>query len=214
MRLSIHPVVLLLAAFLLAPGGAIAQNVPVRVNGEPLTRSDLVQALDWQLHTDACVERVRTLLTGETYHHTDRQVRSGGPRTQEEVMQEAERIKKQIIADAYEEAVDNKLKLQAAKSLDITVSDAEVAETLSVCADPSPDGEPDMNGLNAELKKYGNNWPETVRAIARVQLAWRKVIRYQCNSRNRLRADPLDIPDESFSRSYLEELRQKAVIEY
>jgi peptidyl-prolyl cis-trans isomerase SurA len=208
-----HPIALLLAAFLAVPGGAVAQSFAV-VDGEPVTVSDISQVFLWQGGVDGCVDRVKTLLTGEVYHRKDREVRTGGPRTQEEAQQEAERIKKQLIAEAIEEAINNKLKLQAAKKLGITISDALVEEILTVCAGRGPDGKPDLNALYADLKKWDSNRLESVQGIVRVQLAWRKMIRRIWDEGNSSGADPLDIPDESFSRSYLQELRQKAAIEY
>jgi hypothetical protein len=209
-----HPIALLLAALLAVSGGAFAQNRPALVNGEPVTGGDVFQAILWQGHIDRCIERVKTLLTGEVFHPKDREPCSGQcPRAQEEAQQIAERIKKRVIADAIEEAAGNKLKLQAAKKLGITVSDAEVEEILAVCAGPGPDGKPDMTTLYSSLKQF-NVKPEAVQGIVRVQLAWRKMIRHMRSAGNGFGADPRDATDESFPRRYLQELGQKAIIEY
>ncbi len=202
-----RPIALLVAAFLATPGGAIAQSAVV-VNGEPLAGDDIHQSLLWQGYTDGCINRLKTLLTGEVYHPKDREVRSGPPPTQEEAQQEAERIKKLLIADAIEEAISNKLKLWAAKKLGIDISDAEVEKTLAVCADPGPDGKPDMNVLYAGLRKFGNNGLAMILGGIRVQLAWRKVIQQISG------AEPRDTTYDSSSRSYLQELRQKAIIDH
>ena len=205
---------MLLAALLATPERAIAQNIIATVNGEPVTGEDIRQALLWE-GRDSCIERMKVLFTGKATVHKDREVWTG-PRpaqTQEEAQQAAERIKKQVIAEAIEEAIGNKLRLQATKKLGIEISGAQVEETLVVCAAPGPDGKPDMNAVYKDLARTRVK-PEQIRKIVSVQLAWRQVIRHISGAGDGPAADPRDSTYESFSRSYLQELRQKASIEY
>jgi peptidyl-prolyl cis-trans isomerase SurA len=93
-------------------------------------------------------DRMKAMLTGDAIKDRFRQMMiAANPRSQAEAEQAAERIKKQLLEDAksrvlsegggtsrkavIDTLIEDKLKLQAAKKLDIKITDKEVEETLA-----------------------------------------------------------------------------------
>jgi peptidyl-prolyl cis-trans isomerase SurA len=211
----IYLAALLLAAFVAVPGSALAQDVAILVNGEPITSYDVAQRTLWQNRTSNFGERMKALLTGDEVNKKFRQMMDAEqPHSLAEGKQAAERIKKKLIEDAkrqvlseggatrkavIEALIDDKLKLQAARRLGIEISDEEVEGNLAeraAGADAGPDGaRPDLNAFYAKFEADGIS-RKTIQEVIRAQLAWRAVIR------------------RKYGGDELEKLRQKAIIDY
>ena len=194
------PLASLLFAPLLAPREAAAQNIVVLVNDEPITSFDVTQRQRWMARTNGFGERMKALLTGDSVNQRFRQLMMAAqPRSQAEAQQAAERIKKELIEDAkrrvlaegggtnrkavIESLIEDKLKLQAAKKLEIKINEKEIDETLAARAG----GEGDEKKAKLEeffqtFEKDGIN-RKTIQEIIRVQLAWRDVVRKQFGPR-------------------------------
>ena len=144
------------------------------------------------------------------------------PRTPAEAQRVAGRIKNELIEDAtmqiisergatrksvIDALIDDKLKLQAAKRLGIEITDEEVVKSIIV--DRLADGEePDVNAYYAPRVAYGIG-RKTIQEIIRVQLAWRSVMNHTYGPPKVWERNGAY---ESFSRGYLEKLRQNAII--
>jgi len=196
MRFSslIYRIALPLAALLAAPAGVFAQNIVVLVNDEPVTSYDIAQRMRWNARTSNFGERMKAQLTGEAINQEFRKrIIAAQPKSQAEAQQVAEKIKKDLVAEAksrvlseggstnrkavIEALIDDKLKLQAAKKLEIKITDKEVEESLAARAGTGADGKkPDMNAFYAQFENDGIS-RKTIKEIIRVQLAWRDVIR-------------------------------------
>jgi peptidyl-prolyl cis-trans isomerase SurA len=220
-----HLIALAFAAFLAAPGSALAQSEAVLVNGEPITSYDIDQRTLWLNRTNGFGERMKALLTSSEFSRKcplKTYPAPALPRSQAEAREAAERIKKEMIACAkrqvlteggatrqsvIEALIDDKLKLQAAKKLGIEITDEEVEGNLAERATKSAaDGKkPDLNAFYANFEADGIS-RKTIQEVIRAQLAWRAAILRKYG--------PGIGPEtqyESRSRSDLEELRQKAV---
>jgi peptidyl-prolyl cis-trans isomerase SurA len=127
---------------------ARAQNIIVLVNDEPITSYDVAQRQRWLARTVGFGDRLKAILTGDSIKERFRQLMiAANPRSEAEAQQVAERIKKQLVEEAKSHAlsesggttrkaaiealVEDKLKLQAAKKLEIKITDKEVEETLA-----------------------------------------------------------------------------------
>jgi peptidyl-prolyl cis-trans isomerase SurA len=196
-----------LIAFTLAPlllAGAIpalpaaAQNIVVLVNDEPITSFDIAQRQRWIARTGGGFgERMKALLTGPDINNKFRQLMiAAQPHSQQEAQVAAERIKKQLIEDAKRQVlsggggtsrqavidalIEDKLKLQAAKKLEVKITDKEVEDNLTAraAANPNlaPGQKPDLNAFYQQFEVDGIN-RKTIMEIIRAQLAWRDVIR-------------------------------------
>jgi peptidyl-prolyl cis-trans isomerase SurA len=190
-----------LASLILAGTGsshqAAAQNIVVLVNDEPITSFDIAQRQRWINRTSNFGEHMKALLTGDAINQKFRQkMMAAQPRSQAEAQQAAERIKKELIEDAKRQVlsggggssrqatidalIEDKLKLQAAKKLEIKITDKEVEENLAAraAANPNlpPGQKPDMNAFYGQFEADGIN-RKTIQEIIRAQLAWRDVIR-------------------------------------
>lgn len=180
---------------------ANAQNIVVLVNDEPITSNDVAQRTRWMARTSGFGDRMKAILTGDAIKDRFRQLMiAAAPRSQAEAEQAAERIKKQLLEDAksrvlsegggssrkavIDALIEDKLKLQAAKKLDIKISDKEVEETLAQRAGgPTADGrKPDLNDFYKQFESDGIT-RRTIQDIIRAQLAWRDVIRRQYGPR-------------------------------
>jgi peptidyl-prolyl cis-trans isomerase SurA len=211
MRIKSHLIfaALTAAAFvspLLSADGALAQNIIVLVNDEPITSGDVAQRLRWMARTSGFGERMKAELDmknpvkRKALEDRYRQMMiAANPRSETEAQGAAERIKKQLLEDvknrvlsegggttrkaAVEALIDDKLKLQAAKKLEIKISDKEVEETLAQRSGGGADGKkPDLSEFYAQFEKDGIN-RKTIQDIIRAQLAWRDVIRRQYGPR-------------------------------
>jgi peptidyl-prolyl cis-trans isomerase SurA len=126
---------------------------------------------------------------------------AANPHSQAEAQQVAERIKKELLDEAknrvlseggestrkaaIDSLIEDKLKLQAAKKLDIKVSDAEVEQVLAQragAAGPADGKKPQLAEFYQQFENDGIN-RKTVQDIIRAQLAWRDVIRRQYGPR-------------------------------
>ncbi len=190
------PLAFLLLAPVLAPRAALAQNIIVLVNDEPITSFDVAQRLRWLARTNGFGERMKSLLTGDAVNQRFRQLMMAAqPRSQAEAQQAAERIKKEIIEDAkrhvlsdaggssrkavIDALIEDKIKLQAAKKLEVKISDKEVEENLAARAAAAPAADGKKPTLEAFYQQFENDGisRKTIQEIIRVQLAWRDVIR-------------------------------------
>jgi peptidyl-prolyl cis-trans isomerase SurA len=226
----IYLIALLFAAFVAVPETALAQDIVLLVNGEPISSHDVVQRTlfqnlpTFQKRISDFYEHLNALLASDKVQEKARQKMSAAqpPRTPAEARLTAERIKTELIDDAtlqilsergaarkavIDALIGDKLKLQAARRLGIEITDEEVVKSIIV--DRLADGEePDANAYYAPRIAYGIG-RKTIQEIIRAQLAWRAVM-------NRTYGPALgrerNIAYESFSRGYLEKLRQNATI--
>jgi peptidyl-prolyl cis-trans isomerase SurA len=194
-----HLIALSLASLVLAGAvplrPAAAQNIVVLVNDEPITSFDIAQQQRWIARTSGFGERMQALLTGDAIKQQFQQMMiAAQPHSQAEAQAAAERIKTQLIADAkrrvlsegggscrpavIDALIDDRLKLQAAKKLEIKITGKEVEENLAARASASlPSGQkPDLNAFYQQFEADGIN-RRTIQEIIRAQLAWRDVIR-------------------------------------
>jgi peptidyl-prolyl cis-trans isomerase SurA len=227
----IYSIIFSFAAFAAVPVSASAQEIALRINGEPITSRDIAQrALFQNLPSiqnpvSDFYGRLNALLASDKAKEKFRQKMSAAqPRTPNEAQRAAERFKNGLIEDAAlqilsergaarKSAIDaligDKLKLQAARRLGIEIGDEEIAK--SIIFDRLADGEePDVNRYFAQRVAYGVG-RKTIQEIIRAQLAWRAVM-------TRTYGPPAswekDGAYDSFSRGYLEKLRQSAIINY
>ncbi|HWJ18420.1 MAG TPA: SurA N-terminal domain-containing protein [Geobacterales bacterium] len=179
---------------------ANAQNVVVLVNDEPITSGDVAQRIRWNARTNGFGDRMKAMLTGDAIKERFRQAMiAASPHSQAEAEQAAEKIKKQLLEDAknrvlsdgggtsrkaaIDSLVEDKLKLQAAKKLDIKVSDSEVEQVLAQRAGGAAEGKkPDLSEFYKQFETDGIT-RKTIQDIIRAQLAWRDVIRRQYGPR-------------------------------
>ena len=161
MRIEIlHRLIILAAggiflALVTGVADANAQNVIVLVNDEPITSGDVAQRLRWNARTNGFGDHMKAILTGDSIKERFRQMMvAANPHSQAEAEQAAERIKKQLLEDAknrvlsdgggtsrkaaIDSLVEDKLKLQAAKKLDIKITDLEVEQVLAQRAAGAP----------------------------------------------------------------------------
>ncbi len=132
---------------LLEPVPAFAQNILVLVNDEPITTYDVEQRMRWNALTSNFGDRMKALLTGDSINQKFKEkMIAAQPHSQAEAQAVAERIKKELIEDAKRRVmaegggttrkavidvlIEDKLKLQASKRLDVKVSDREVLESI------------------------------------------------------------------------------------
>lgn len=161
-------------------GEADAQNIVVLVNDEPITSGDVAQRMRWNARTNGFGDRMKAILTGDAIKERFRQkMIAANPHSQGEAQELAEKIKKELLEDAksrvlsegggisrktaIDALIDDKLKLQAAKKLDIKISDSEVEQTLiqrtggdaAEAATPSPSTDTGAKTDAAEQKGGG-----------------------------------------------------------
>jgi len=229
LRSVTYLITLSLAAFVAAPWSALAQEMAIRVNGELITTHDIVQRTLFQnlpsLRNPISdfYERLNALLAGDKIKEKFRQkVTAAQPRTPKDAQRAAERINKELIEDAtmqilsergamrksvIDALIDDKLKLQAAKRLGIEITDEEVVK--DIVSDRLASGEePDVNAYYAPRVAYGIG-RKTIQEIIRAELAWRAVMNHTYGPPKVLERNSAY---ESFSRGYLEKLRQSAII--
>lgn len=217
------------AAFMAAPGSALAQEIAIRVNGELITSHDIVQRTLFQNlpsrqnPVSDFYQRLNSLLASDKVKEKFRQKMSAAqPRSPKEAQRLTERCNKELIEDAtmqilsergatrktvIDALIDDKLKLQAAKRLGIEITDEQVVKDIIV--ERLADGEePDANAYYAPRVAYGIG-RKTIQEIIRAQLAWRAVMNHTYGPPKVLERNSAY---ESFSRAYLEKLRQNAII--
>jgi len=179
----------------LSSGELRAQNIVALVNDDPITSFDLAQRTRWVAMTGGNFgERMKALLTGDSINQRFRQLMmAANPRSQAEAQAAAERIKKELIEDAkrrvltegagtgkkavLDTLIEDKLKLQAAKKLDIKITDKEVEDNLAARAGADgSDRKAKLEEFYEKFEKDGIN-RRTIKEVFRAQLAWRDVIR-------------------------------------
>jgi len=199
-------------ALLCAPGQGFAQNIVVIVNDDPITSFDIEQRMRWEALTHNFGERMKAQLTGESVNQRFKQMMMAAqPHSQEEAQAAAERIKKQLIEDAkrrvlseggggsrkavIDTLIEDKLKLQASKKLDVKVTDREVQETIEQrVASDGGDKKAKVEAFYQQFEANGIN-RKTVQEVFRAQLAWRNVIGRQYGPR--IASAMAAIPDSS-----------------
>jgi peptidyl-prolyl cis-trans isomerase SurA len=218
-----------LAAFVVVPASALAQEIAIRVNGELITSQDIVQRTlfqnlpSLQNPISEFYERLNALLASDKVKETFQQKVSGAqPRTPKEAERIAERINKELIEDAtmqilsergatrksvIDALIDDRLKLQAAKRLGIGITDEDVVKDIIVERLAERE-EPDANAYYAPRVAYGIS-RRTIQEIIRAGLAWRAVMNRTYGAPKVLEGNSAY---EGFSRAYLDELRRHAII--
>jgi peptidyl-prolyl cis-trans isomerase SurA len=178
--------------------GAKAQGIVVLVNDEPITTYDVAQRQRWLSRTSGFGDRMKAALASDTTKQKFKEMMvAANPRSREEAERIAEDVKKQLINDvknrvlgesgaasrkqAIDALIDDKLKIQAARKLNVSVSDQDVNEMLSQRA-KTPDGKTDLNGFFAQFESDGIS-RKTVMEVMRAQMAWREVVRKTYGSR-------------------------------
>jgi peptidyl-prolyl cis-trans isomerase SurA len=200
-----NPIAFALAVFILTGAvslrPAAAQNICVLVNDEPVTSFDIAQRQRWIARTSNFGEQMKARLTGDRINQIFREkMIAAQPHSQQEAQQAAERIKKELIEDAKRQVlssgggtsrqavtdalIEDKLKLQAAKKLEIKITDKEVEDNLTARASANlpPGQKPDLNAFYGQFEADGIN-RRTIQEIIRAQLAWRDVIRKKYGQR-------------------------------
>ncbi len=187
----------LLLAPLWVPQEAAAQTIVVIVNDEPITSFDVDQRTRWTALTHNFGDRMKTYLTGDAVNQRFRQLMTAAqPHSQAEAQQAAERIKKQLIEDAkrrvlaegggtsrkavIDALIDDKLKLQEAKKLEIKISDREVEETIEQRTGAEGTDKAEKKAkVELFYQQFENNGinRKTIQEVFRSQLAWRDVVR-------------------------------------
>ncbi len=217
------------AASVALPVSAQAQEIIIRVNGELITSHDIVQRALFQSLpslqnpiSDFYV-RLNALVAGDKMQQKFRQKMSAAqPATPKDPQRAAERLSKELLEDAtmqilserdatrksvIDALIDDKLKLQAAKRLGIEITDEDVVK--DIISDRLAHGEePDANAYYSPRVAYGIA-RKTIQDIIRAQLAWRAVMNHTYGPPKVLEKDGAY---DSFSRGYLETLRQNAFI--
>ena len=166
---------------------------------------------------------INSLLASDKVKEKFRQKMSAAqPHSPKEAQRLTERFNKELIEDAtmqifsergamrkavIDALIDDILILQAAKRLGIEITDEEVVKDI-ISARLADGEEPDVNAYYAPRVAYGIG-RKTIQGIIRAELAWRAVI-------NRTYGPPKVLERnsgyESFSRAYLDKLRQNAII--
>jgi peptidyl-prolyl cis-trans isomerase SurA len=211
MRIGNHHRLIHLAAsaFILALSsgwsGAHAQNIVVLVNDEPITSVDVAQRIRWMARTSGFGDRMKAELDmhnpvkKKALEDKYRQLMiAANPRSEAEAQAAAERIKKQLLEEvknrvlsegggggrkaAIEALIEDKLKLQAAKKLEIKVTDKEVEEVLSQRTGGGEGKKADLTEFYQQFEKDGIS-RRAVQDVIRAQIAWRDVIRRQYGPR-------------------------------
>jgi peptidyl-prolyl cis-trans isomerase SurA len=202
-----HRFVILAAGVFLAAlvTQAEAQTIVVLVNDEPITSNDVAQRLRWMARTNGFGDRMKAELDmrdpSKKKALEDRyrqKMIAASPHSEAEAQQAAERIKKELLEEvknrvlaegggtgrkgAIDSLIEDKLKLQAARKLDIKISDKEVEEVLAQRAGGAAGQKPQLGEFYAQFEKDGIG-RKTIQDVIRAQLAWRDVIRRQYGPR-------------------------------
>ena len=182
------------------PSQANAQNIIVVVNDEPITSFDVEQRMRWTALTSNFGDKMKAILTNPAINEEfKRRLMASQPRSQQEAQAAAEKIKKQLVEEAKHRVlaegggnsrkavidvlIDDKLKLQAAKKLDVKVSDREVLETIEQRV--GAEGAEKKAKVEQFYQQFEANGiaRRTVQEVFRAQLSWRNVIGRQYGPR-------------------------------
>jgi peptidyl-prolyl cis-trans isomerase SurA len=216
--------------FALSPAApAMAEDVAVTVNGEPITVRDIEQRMRWELLTSGSFgERMKEAIVKQALGQPfvpDRQASATPIRSLAEAQEQAESIKRKLVdaarrqvlagsgGGAWEAAIEamirDRLVLQAAKKFDIEIADEDIEKSLAQRLEGRTRAH-DPAAFYLELEDNGIG-REAVRVAVRARLAWRDVIRSVYGNRKRWGRYGMYT---SFARGYLDELRRQAVVEY
>ncbi len=183
----------LLPGALWAPSVGYAQTIVVIVNDEPITSFDVDQRMRWAAITHNFNDRMMAILKNPATDQKFRQmVMATQPHSQQEFQQAQERVKKQIVEDAkrrvlaegggtsrkavIDTLIEDKLKVQAAKKLDVKVTDREVEESVEQrAASDGVDKKAKVEAFYQQFEAAGIS-RRTVQEVFRAQLSWRNVI--------------------------------------
>ena len=192
------PLRLVLGGLLFAASAfcANAQSVIVLVNDDPITSYDVAQRQRFLAVTSGLGDQMRARLQSDATKEAFRAyMTEQRPKSKEEAAELQKKfvaqIQDQVVAtstgakrkEAIEQLIDERLMLQAAKEQKITVTDAEVNESLTRMAA----GGANKNTLEqflGQFKEQGIN-PTTLKERIRAQTAWREVVRRVYGSRVR-----------------------------
>jgi peptidyl-prolyl cis-trans isomerase SurA len=187
--------------------GAMAQSVVVLVNDEPITSYDVAQRQRFLAVTSGLGDKMRAKLqSDETKEAFRAYISEKRPQSKEEAAELQKKfvaqLQQQVVnnsssamrKDAIEQLIDERLMLQAAKEQKITVTDAEVNESLTRMAQ----GGANKNTLEeflGQFKQQGIN-PSTLKERIRAQTAWRELVKRVYGSRVRSSVSSITTPDE------------------
>jgi peptidyl-prolyl cis-trans isomerase SurA len=185
---------------LCTPSQAIAQTILVVVNDDPITSYDVEQRMRWTALTNNFGDRMKAVLTNPAINEEfKKRLMASQPHSQQEAQVAAERIKKQLVEEAKHQVlaqgggssrkavidllIEDKLKLQAAKKLDVKVSDREVQETIEQRV--GAEGAEKKTKVEQFYQQFESNGiaRRTVQEVFRAQLSWRNVIGRQYGPR-------------------------------
>ena len=175
---------------------AAAQSIVVMVNDEPVTSYDIAQRQRFlALSTNLGGRMKQRMESAETKQAFQRYMQEHKPGSREEAKalqrKFVQRLQQSVIANAgqsmrkkaTDELIEEKLMLQAARELKITVTEDEVDGFLTRMAQ-SGKNKRTLEQFLASFKAQGVN-PSTLKDRIRAQIAWRQVIRYVYGSRIR-----------------------------
>ncbi len=205
---------------------APARSGTVLVNGEPVTQEDIVQRVLWMNVHGHLGDRMKAvLMSDEVNQKFKERMRAADPHSQAEAQEAAQRIKAGLIAEVRKQAlveggvtrkeaadavIADRLKLQAAKSMGIEITDEEAAKAIEDMAKARAGGKTvDLNEQYEQLEKVGIS-RRTVLDITRARLAYRAVFARYYGQRDSCVFGPF----KHFARSCVEKLRREATIDY
>ncbi len=192
---SSRSIALFLAAFtpMLASGPGFAQDIAATVNGEQITSSDVDQRMRWNALTRDLGTRMKAGLTGDAPKEKFRQmIAAAHPQSQQEALEAAARIKKQMIEDTrnqllaegggiprkavVNQLIEDRLKVQVSKKLGVEVSDLDLEDVIQArVGGKGTDKKARTEAFFEQFEKQGVS-RSSIKEVFRARLAWRNVI--------------------------------------
>ncbi|WP_088342466.1 MULTISPECIES: SurA N-terminal domain-containing protein [Rhodomicrobium] len=174
--------------------GAMAQSVVVLVNDEPITSYDVAQRQRFLALTGGLGDKVRAKLQSE---ETKAAFKAYMTEQRPQSREEAQELQKKFVAklqqdvvasssgskrqEAIDQLIEERLMMQEARAQKISVSDADVNESLTRMA-KGGGRDASLEEFLGQFQNQGVN-PSTLRERIRAQTAWREVIRRIYGSR-------------------------------
>lgn len=174
--------------------GASAQSVVVLVNDEPITSYDVAQRQRFLALTSGVSDKLREKLKSE---ETKEAFKAYMMKNQPGSKEEAQELQKKFVAklqqdvvaassggkrkEAIDQLIEERLMMQEAKAQKISISDADVDETLTRMA-KGGGRDTTLEAFLGQFKSQGIN-PATLKERIRAQTAWREVVRRVYGSR-------------------------------
>ncbi len=174
--------------------GAMAQRIEVLVNDDPITSYDVAQRQRFLAMTSGVGDKIRERLQSD---ETKEAFRAYMTEKRPQSREEAQELQKKFVAklqqdvvasssgamrkEAVEQLVEERLMMQAAKDQKITVSDADVNESLTRMAQGGG-RKSTLEEFLEQFRSQGVN-PATLKERIRAQTAWREVVRRVYGSR-------------------------------